>query len=84
MFLAQGLSTVDRDLQGEEEADLVIRKFPLAEAVRMVLAGEIINSSAVGGLLAAQMVVSGGAQARPADAPWPDRPTTFAARKAER
>jgi ADP-ribose pyrophosphatase len=84
VFLAQGLSTVDRDLQGEEEADLVIRKFPLAEAVQMVLSGEIINSSAVGGLLAAQMVVSGGVQPRPADAPWPDRPTTFAARQAAR
>ncbi|MCS7481890.1 NUDIX domain-containing protein [Umezawaea endophytica] len=79
VFLAQGLSTVERELQGDEEADLVIRRVPLAEAVRMALAGEIVNGAAVGGLLAAQAVVAG-AEARPADAPWPDRPHTFAAR----
>jgi len=79
VFLAQGLSTVERELQGDEEADLVIRRVPLGEAVRMALAGEIVNGAAVGGLLAAQAVV-GGAEARAADAPWPDRPHTFAAR----
>ncbi|MEO6085546.1 MAG: NUDIX hydrolase [Umezawaea sp.] len=80
VFLAQGLSTVDRDLQGDEEADLVIRRFPLGEAVRMALAGEIVNGATVGGVLAAQAVVAG-AEVRSADAPWPDRPRTFAARK---
>jgi ADP-ribose pyrophosphatase len=80
VFLAQELSTVDQDVQGDEEADLVVRRFPLAEAVRMALAGEIVNGATVGGLLAAQAVVAG-APARPADAPWPDRPHTFAARK---
>ena len=45
VFLARGLSDVDRDVLGEEEADLVIRKFPLAEAVRMALAGELINGA---------------------------------------
>jgi ADP-ribose pyrophosphatase len=79
VFLAQGLSTVDRDLQGEEEADLVIRRVPLGEAVRMVLAGEIVNGPAISGVLAAQAVVAG-AEARPQDASWPDRPHTFAAR----
>ncbi len=79
VFLAQGLSTVDRELQGDEEADLVIRRVPLAEAVRMALAGEIVNGAAVGGVLAAQAVVAG-AEARAADAPWPDRPHTFADR----
>jgi ADP-ribose pyrophosphatase len=81
VFLARGLSTVDRDLQGEEEADLVIRRFPLDEAVRMVFTGEIVNSSTVGGLLAAKLAVDGQAQPRPVDAPWQDRPTKFAARK---
>jgi 8-oxo-dGTP pyrophosphatase MutT (NUDIX family) len=79
VFLARDLSTVERELQGDEEADLVIRRVPLAEAVRMALAGEIVNGAAVGGLLAAQAVVAG-AEAREADAPWPDRPHTFAAR----
>lgn len=82
VFLARGLSPVDRDLQGDEEADLVIHRFPLDEAVRMAMAGEIVNSSTVGGLLAAKLVVDGHAQARPVDTPWQDRPTKFAARKA--
>ncbi|GLZ34564.1 ADP-ribose pyrophosphatase [Lentzea sp. NBRC 105346] len=80
VFLAQGLSEVDRDHQGEEEADLEIHRFPLSDAVRMVFSGEIVNSSAIGGLLAAREVVEGRASARPADAPWQDRPTRFAAR----
>jgi 8-oxo-dGTP pyrophosphatase MutT (NUDIX family) len=80
VFLAQGLSTVDQDVQGDEEADIVVHRVPLAEAVRMALAGEIVNGATVGGLLAAQAVVAG-APARPSDAPWPDRPHTFATRK---
>ncbi|WP_328617446.1 NUDIX hydrolase [Amycolatopsis sp. NBC_00355] len=81
IFLARGLSDVERDVLGDEEADLVVRKFPLAEAVRMALAGELVNGATVSGVLAAHAVVTGGAQARPADAPWPDRPTAFAKRR---
>jgi 8-oxo-dGTP pyrophosphatase MutT (NUDIX family) len=81
VFLAQGLSTVDRDAQGEEEADLEIRRFPLADAVRMVFSGEIVNASTVAGLLAAREVLEGRAKPRAVDAPWLDRPTRFAARK---
>ncbi|SFW87824.1 NUDIX domain-containing protein [Amycolatopsis australiensis] len=81
VFLARGLSDVDRDVLGEEEADLVIRKFPLAEAVRMALAGELVNGATVSGVLAAHAVVTGAATPRPADAPWEDRPTAFAKRR---
>ncbi|RSD11444.1 NUDIX domain-containing protein [Amycolatopsis eburnea] len=81
VFLARGLSEVDREVLGEEEADLVIRKFPLAEAVRMALAGELVNGATVSGVLAAHAVLSGAAPARAADAPWEDRPTAFAKRK---
>ncbi|WP_328452365.1 NUDIX hydrolase [Amycolatopsis sp. NBC_00438] len=81
IFLARGLSDVERDVLGDEEADLVVRKFPLAEAVRMALAGELVNGATVSGVLAAHAVVTGGARARPADAPWPDRPTAFAKRR---
>jgi len=80
VYLATGLSTVDREILGDEEADLVIRRVPLDEAVRMTLAGEIINAASVGGLLAAEAVSSGAAEPRPADTPWPDRPTRFALR----
>ncbi len=81
VFLATGLSVVDRELLGDEEADLVARSVPLDEAVRMALAGEIVNGAAVGGLLAAQAVRTTGATPRPADAPWEDLPTTFPTRQ---
>jgi ADP-ribose pyrophosphatase len=80
VYLARGLSEVDREILGDEEADLVTRKFPLAEAVRLALAGELVNGATVGGVLAAHAVLSGAASTRPADAPWQDRPTKFASR----
>jgi ADP-ribose pyrophosphatase len=81
VFLATGLSVVDRELLGDEEADLVARKFPLAEAVRMALAGELLNGATVGGVLAAQVIRSTGGDPRPADAPWRDLPTRFPSRQ---
>lgn len=81
VYLATGLSVVDREQLGDEEADLVARRVPLAEAVRMALAGEIVNGAAVGGLLAAHAVRSSGAEPRPADAPWEDLPTKFPSRE---
>ncbi|WP_326836687.1 NUDIX hydrolase [Amycolatopsis rhabdoformis] len=83
VFLARGLSDVDREVLGEEEADLVVKKFPLADAVAMALSGELVNGATVSGVLAAHAVVTGAARARPADAEWPDRPTRFARRRAE-
>ena len=53
------------------------------EAVRMALAGEIVNGQATGGLLAAHAVRTGVAQARPADAPWPTRPSRFLSRRSD-
>ncbi|MFD8498843.1 NUDIX domain-containing protein [Amycolatopsis sp. NPDC059657] len=80
VYLARELSEVDRDVLGDEEADLVVHKVPLAEAVRMALSGELVNGATVSGVLAAHTVISGYGQARPADAPWEDRPTRFASR----
>ncbi|HWD06689.1 MAG TPA: NUDIX hydrolase [Amycolatopsis sp.] len=80
VFLARELSEVDREVLGEEEADLVVKKFPLAEAVSMALAGELVNGATVSGVLSAHAVLTGAAKARPADAPWPDRPHRFARR----
>lgn len=82
VFLARELYPVDRVVHGGEEADLVITKVPLDDAVRRVLAGELINGATVGGLLAAHAVLSGAASTRPAGAAWADRPDRFAARKA--
>ena len=81
VFLARDLREVHREIApDDEETDLVIQRFELAEALRMVLAGEIINASAVAGILAVQAVLAGTVTSRPADAPWADRPTRFAAR----
>lgn len=81
VYLATGLSTVDREMEGDEEADLVARTVPLAEAVRMALAGEIVNGAAVGGLLAAHTIRTTGATPRPPDASWRDLPTRFPRRQ---
>jgi ADP-ribose pyrophosphatase len=81
VFLATGLSVVDRELLGDEEADLVARRFPFADAVRMALAGELVNGATVGGILAAQAVRATGAETRAPDAPWRDIPTRFPARQ---
>jgi ADP-ribose pyrophosphatase len=80
IYLATGLTDVGRPDAHDEEADLTLRWFPLDEAVRMVLSGEIVNSIAVGGILAAH-IVTDPATLRPVDAPWTDRPTAFARRK---
>lgn len=81
VFLARGLTEVSRpDLGDDEESELELRWTPLAEAVAMVLAGEIVNVITVAGILAAQAVLDGHGAARPVDAPWPDRPTRFADR----
>ena len=47
-----------------------------------MLAGEIVNAIAAAGVLAAHAVIVDGKPTRPVDAPWPDRPTAFAARQA--
>jgi 8-oxo-dGDP phosphatase len=81
VFLARGLSPAGREEpEGDEEADIVVKLVPLTEAVAMVFRGEIINGSTVAGILAAHAVETGAAAPRPADAPWPDKPTAFAKR----
>lgn len=80
VYLATGLTDVGRPEAHDEEADLTMRWVPLDEAVQMVLSGEIANSIAVGGILAAHTVTDV-TSLRPVDAPWTDRPTAFARRK---
>jgi 8-oxo-dGTP pyrophosphatase MutT (NUDIX family) len=82
VYLATELSEVDRPEAHNEEADMTMRWIPIVEAVRLVLGGEVLNSIAVAGILAAHTVISGFAQPRPVDSPWLDKPTAFAARKA--
>ncbi|WP_084792326.1 NUDIX hydrolase, partial [Mycobacterium sp. E136] len=53
VYLATGLTDVGRPDAHDEEADLTLRWYPLDEAVRLVFTGEIVNSIAVSGILAA-------------------------------
>jgi ADP-ribose pyrophosphatase len=83
VFLATGLTDVGRPEAHDEEADLTVKWIPLDDAVRMVMSGEIVNSLAVAGILAAHSM--GDTESlRPVDAPWVDRPSRFRARKEAR
>jgi ADP-ribose pyrophosphatase len=56
LFLATGLTEVpdgDRHVRKDEEADMQVRILPLAEAIEMIMEGEITNAASVAGLLAA-------------------------------
>lgn len=81
VYLATGLTDVARPEAHDEEADLTLQWFPLEQAIQMVLFGEIVNSLAVAGILAAHTVTDV-TSLRPVDTPWTDRPTAFARRKA--
>jgi 8-oxo-dGDP phosphatase len=85
VYLATGLTDVGRPDLGadDEEVDLEIHRIPLADAVAMAMDGTLVNASCVAGVLAVHAVRTGAARTRPADAPWQDRPTRFAARKAQ-
>ena len=80
VYLATGLTEVTRVEMGEEEADIVTRRIPLQEAVRMTLGGEIVNAAAVAGVLAALAVDSGAAPPRQENADWPTRSKAFGSR----
>ncbi len=82
VYLATGLTQVDRPHAHDEEADMTLEWFPLADAARKVLSGEVVNAIAVAGILAAHAVRTGFARPRPVDSPWRDKPTAFAARRA--
>jgi ADP-ribose pyrophosphatase len=82
IFLATELTDVGRPEAHDEEADMRVQWYPLPEAVARVFSGEIVNSLAVGGILAAHAVGEGIAEPRSVDAPWTDRSTAFSARQA--
>lgn len=80
VFLARDISALPSDQAGftrvDEEADLQSSWLPLDAAVAMVAEGTITNALCVMGLLAVDRAhARGWSGLRPADAPWPDRPT---------
>ena len=82
VYLARGLDLVGRPEADHEEADLTVHWLGLRQALDQVLSGEIVNATTAAGVLAAHAVIVDGKPTRPLDAPWPDRPSAFAARKA--
>jgi hypothetical protein len=50
VFLATGLTDVDPPEAHDEEADMTMEWYPLAEAVQRIFRGEIVNSLAVAGI----------------------------------
>ncbi len=51
LYLATDLSPIERDVHGPEEAHMEVLRIPLAKAVEMVVAGEILDAKTVIGLL---------------------------------
>ncbi|MFC9898167.1 NUDIX domain-containing protein [Nocardia sp. NPDC127579] len=82
VYLARGLYETDRPEPEFEEADLEVTVLKVDQAVRAALAGEIVNATAVAGVLALAASRAGDLRLRPADAPWPGQPTDFLHRKA--
>ena len=71
IFLAEGLTAADRPdgfVVEHEEADMTVDRVPLADAVQRVFDGDIRNSSAVAGILAAAQYRASSPELRPADA----------------
>ncbi|MBV9821906.1 MAG: NUDIX hydrolase [Actinobacteria bacterium] len=77
VYLARDLTDVtDSDFAPEhEEVSMTVERHSLDSLVAMALAGELVNGTAVAGVLAAWRArADGWAGLRPADAPWPARP----------
>ncbi|VFA97086.1 NUDIX domain-containing protein [Nocardia cyriacigeorgica] len=84
VYLARGLYATERPEPEHEEADLEVVRMPLAQAVRAALAGEIVNATAVAGVLAVSAARAEGTAPRAADVPWPGQPTALLRRQAGR
>jgi ADP-ribose pyrophosphatase len=83
VYLARVLTDIGRPTAHDEEADMEVHWVPIADAVQQVMSGEIVNSTAVAGILATHAAIVEGKSLRPVGAPFPDRPTAFAAGKAQ-
>ena len=83
VFIATQLRAVEQPEAEHEEADMDFTWVPLTDAADMVMAGEIVNSIAVAGVLAACRIFSGDAKAREVSAPFDFRPSSLAQRRAE-
>lgn len=83
IYLAESLTAVDRPDPEDEEADMTLDWVGLDEAVDMVLRGDVVNSIAVAGILAAYATIALGKRRRKADEPFDLRPRNLARRRTE-
>ncbi len=83
IYLAESLTAVDRPDPEDEEADMTLDWVGLDEAVDMVLRGDVVNSIAVAGILAAHATIALGKRCRKADEPFDLRPRNLARRRTE-
>ncbi len=78
VYLARDLADIDerdRFSPEHEEITMTVERYPLGELVRMALAGELSNGTAVAGVLAAWAARADGWNGlRPAEDPWTGRP----------
>lgn len=81
VFLARDLREVERPPAEEEEADMALSWMPLDVARGAVMRGEVVNSIAIAGILAASEVIAGRATPRPTDTPFELRPASLANRR---
>ena len=83
VYLARSLHALRPAGRRDEEADPAVERAALDDAVARVLAGDIVNATAVAGILAASAAVTGGAALRGTSAAWTDQPTALQSRKAD-
>jgi ADP-ribose pyrophosphatase len=76
VYLATGLTAVERPAAEDEEADMRVVRVALGDAVGAAFDGRIVDASTVAGLLAAaqagQTPAGSGESLRPGDDPWAD------------
>ncbi|MDL9937194.1 NUDIX hydrolase [Gordonia sp. ABSL1-1] len=82
LYLAEDLRALEAADRADEEADMSVHWIALDDAVRRVLAGEIVNATSVAGILAAAAARVSGQTLRTTAAPWPDEPTALRRRRA--
>lgn len=84
VYLARGLTRLPEAQRHDEEADLVVEWIDLVSATALIGSGEIVNATAVAGVLAAAAAIANPALLRPTDSEWIDEPTAFGARRSAR
>lgn len=83
VYLATGISEVPQPDREHEEADMTVSWVSIDDAVAQVFSGDIVNATAVAGILALATARARSIPLRDVDAPWTDRPVAFANRRAD-